>query len=78
MDRIIKGTPVQVDGASEPMVASRDEYQNRIWVMTERDYRMQSASPDAPRGKEEPYLVLPDKSLIRDYQHGFPDEKGQG
>lgn len=76
MDKIRKGDHVKIEGAGEPMVASRDEYLNRIWVMSEREYRQQSASPTAPRGKEEPYLVLPDKSLIRDYQHGFPDEKG--
>jgi hypothetical protein len=75
MEKITKGTHVQVDGATEPMVASRDEYQNRVWVMTEREYRKQSAAPNAPRGREEPYLVLPDKTLMRDYQHGFPDEK---
>jgi hypothetical protein len=76
MDKIRKGSPVTIEGAKEPMVASRDEYLNRIWVMTEREYQKQTASPAAPRGREEPYLVLPDRTLIRDYQHGFPDEKG--
>jgi hypothetical protein len=76
MDKITKGTPVTVADAKEPMVASRDEYHNRVWIMTEREYRMQTENPQAPRGQEEPYLVLPDRSLIRDFQHGFPDEKG--
>ncbi len=75
MDKITKGSVVHIEGATEPMVASRDEYLNRIWVMSERDYQKQS-EPGAPRAQEEPYLVLPDKTLIRDYQHGFPDEKG--
>jgi hypothetical protein len=76
MDKIRKGDHVKVDGTNETMVASRDEYLNRVWVMSESEYQKQSASPNSPRGKEEPYLVLPDKTLVRDYQHGFPDEKG--
>ena len=75
MKRIQKGDPVNVDGASEAMVASRDEYDSRIWVMSARDYQLQAATPDSRRGHEEPYLVLPDGSLMRDFQHGFPDSK---
>jgi len=75
MARIQKGDRLTVAGAPEPLVASRDEYNSRVYAMTVRDYEAQSA-PGAPRGHEEPYLVLPDGGLIRDYQHGFPDEKG--
>ena len=75
MDQIRKGDHVQVDGAAEPMVASRDEYDSRVWVMTEREYRVHS-KPQSPQGREEPYLILPDRTLIRDYQHGLPDYKG--
>ena len=76
MDKIRKGDRVKVDDTGEVMIASRDEYLNRVWVMTEAEYTKQTAAANAPRGKEEPYLVLPDHTLVRDYQHGFPDEKG--
>ena len=75
MDRIRKGDLVEVSEAREPMVASRDEYDSRVWVMTEREYRSHS-KPQSEQGREEPYLVLPDRTLIRDYQHGLPDYKG--
>jgi len=75
MEKIRKGDPVKIEGASEPMVASRDEYLNRVWVMTATEYEKHSA-PNSPRGDEEPYLVLPDGSLQRDFQHGLPDFKG--
>ena len=75
MEKIRKGDALKIDGAAEPMVASRDEYLNRVWVMTARDYAAHSA-PEAPRGNEEPYLVLPDGTLMRDFQHGLPDFKG--
>jgi hypothetical protein len=75
MEKIKKGDSVAVPDASEPMVASRDEYLNRVWVMSARDYELYSA-PTAPRGNEEPYLVFPDGSLMRDFQHGLPDYKG--
>ncbi len=39
MEQIRKGDHVQVDGAPEPMVASRDEYDSRVWSI-ERDYRV--------------------------------------
>ena len=72
MSEIKKGDRVFPPEAAEPLVASRDEYNSRVWVMTEREYKLQN-SAGAPRGKEEPYLILPDGSLTRDYQHGFPD-----
>jgi hypothetical protein len=75
MARIRKGDPVSIPGATESMVASRDEYDRRVYVMTAREYALQN-EPRGPRGKEEPYLILPDETLVRDYQHGFPDEKG--
>lgn len=74
MGRIEKGAKVEVEGQTEPMVASRDEYDNRVWVMKEREYNLRSSASDAPPGQEEPYLVLPDGALIRDFQHGFPDD----
>ena len=77
MSQIIrKGDPVSVPDSTEPHVASRDEYNHRVWVMTAQEYQEQAAGKQA-RGKEEPYLVAPDRTLIRDFQHGFPDE-GQG
>jgi hypothetical protein len=75
MAQIKKGDTLAIPDAPEPLVASRDEYNSRVYVMTAREYEMQSR-PGGPRGKEEPYLVLPDRTLVRDYQHGFPDEKG--
>jgi len=75
MDKIRKGDHLSIKDATEPMVASRDEYRNRVWVMTERDYRTHS-EPNSPRGQEEPYLILPDRTLVRDFQHGLPDFKG--
>ncbi|HVW84576.1 MAG TPA: hypothetical protein VHB50_07835 [Bryobacteraceae bacterium] len=74
MAQIRKGDPVSVPDSTESMVASRDEYNSRVWVMTEREYRLQTQG--GARGKEEPYLILPDRTLVRDYQHGFPDEIG--
>jgi len=75
MSKIQKGEPLDIPDSSEPLVASRDEYNSRVYVMTRREYEAQS-KPGGPRGKEEPYLILPDRTLVRDYQHGFPDEKG--
>lgn len=75
MDRIKKGDRLSIPGAAEPLVASRDEYDSRVYVMTLREFDVQSGKGGA-RGREEPYLVLPDRTLVRDYQHGFPDEKG--
>lgn len=75
MSKIQKGDRLDIPGASEPQVASRDEYNSRVYVMTLREYEAQSR-PGAPRGQEEPYLIMPDRTLVRDYQHGFPDEKG--
>jgi hypothetical protein len=72
MNEIRKGDRLSLPEAPEPLVASRDEYNSRVWVMTEREYKLQNA-PQGPRGKEEPYLILPDRTLVRDYQHGFPD-----
>ncbi len=72
MSEIRKGDRLSLPEAPEPLVASRDEYNSRVWVMTEREYKLQN-SPHGPRGKEEPYLILPDRTLVRDYQHGFPD-----
>jgi len=43
--------------------------------MTAAEYELQTML-GGPRGKEEPYLILPDRTLMRDYQHGFPDDKG--
>jgi len=74
MEKIKKGDPLNIKDATEPMVASRDEYRNRVWVMTAREYQLHS-TPNSS-GKEEPYLVLPDGSLQRDFQHGLPDFKG--
>lgn len=74
MPRIMKGDKLSIPNAPEPLVASRDEYDRRVYVMTAREYELQSR-PGGPRGKEEPYLILPDQTLVRDYQHGFPDEK---
>ena len=73
MEKIRKGDPISVPDAKEPLVASRDEYNQRVWVMTAKDYQDQ-ASGRITRGKEEPYLILPDRTLIRDFQHGFPDD----
>jgi hypothetical protein len=73
MPEIKKGDPISVPDATEPLVASRDEFNQRVWVMTLREYREQ-ASGRLRRGKEEPYLIQPDRTLVRDFQHGFPDE----
>jgi len=75
MDKIRKGDRLSIKDATEPMVASRDEYRNRVWVMTEREYQLH-IEPNSPAGDEEPYLVLPDGTLVRDFQHGLPDYKG--
>jgi hypothetical protein len=75
MEQIRKGDPLPINDATEPMVASRDEYRNRVWVMTAREYRLHS-EPNSPRGEEQPYLILPDRTLVRDFQHGLPDYKG--
>ena len=75
MTKIHKGDRLDIPDAPEPLVASRDEYNSRVYVMTLREYEAQS-KPGNVRGKEEPYLILPDRTLVRDYQHGFPDEKG--
>lgn len=74
MKSIKKGDRLTVPDSIEPLIASRDEYNSRVWAMTARDYEMQS-KPGSPRGKEEPYLILPDGSLIRHYEHGFSDQK---
>ena len=71
--QIKKGDAVSVPDATEPLVASRDEYNQRVWVMTAHEYREQQ-SGRLVRGQEEPYLILPDRTLIRDFQHGFPDQ----
>jgi hypothetical protein len=73
MSQIKKGDPISVPDATEPLVASRDEYNHRVWVMTLREYQEQE-SGRIVRGQEEPYLIQPDRTLIRDFQHGFPDE----
>jgi len=73
MARIKKGDRLSIPDAAEPLVASRDEYDSRVYVMTLREFDVQS-QPGGARGKEEPYLILPDRTLVRDYQHGFPDE----
>jgi hypothetical protein len=73
-EMIRKGDHLQIPGATEPMVASRDEYDRRVWVVSESEFAQQQ-KPGAPRVKEQPYLVLPDRSLVRDFQHGFPDDK---
>jgi len=72
MSRIKVGDRISVPDMAEPLVASRDEYNSRVYLMTAREYEIQS-SPGGPRGREEPYLILPDGTLVRDYQHGFPD-----
>ena len=72
MTQIKKGDILSIPNASEPLVASRDEYDRRVYVMSAREYELQS-KPGGPRGNEEPYLILPDRTLVRDYQHGFPD-----
>jgi len=73
MARIKKGDRLFIPDAAEPLVASRDEYDSRVYVMTLREFDIQSKQGGA-RGKEEPYLILPDRTLVRDYQHGFPDQ----
>ncbi|MGD1073515.1 MAG: hypothetical protein ABSB15_25670 [Bryobacteraceae bacterium] len=73
MAEIKKGDPISVPDAPEPLVASRDEYNQRVWVMTLREFQEQE-SGRIKRGHEEPYLILPDRTLVRDFQHGFPDE----
>jgi hypothetical protein len=73
MEHIRKGDPVSIPDATEPLVASRDEYNQRVWVMTAREYQEQ-LSGKLERGQEEPYLILPDRTLTRDFQHGFPDQ----
>ena len=39
MARIQKGDRLTVAGAPEPLVASRDEYNSRVYAMTVRDSR---------------------------------------
>jgi len=77
MNPIKKGDKLAVPDSPEPMVASRDEYNSRVWAMTAHDYEMQN-KPGAPRAKEEPYLILPDRTLMRHYEHGFSDQKYEG
>lgn len=74
MEQIKKGDRLAVPDATEPLVASRDEYDSRVWALTEQQYLAQN-SPGTRAEKEQPYLVLPDRTLVRDFQHGFPDEK---
>jgi hypothetical protein len=74
MGNIKKGDKLVVPDSPEPLIASRDEYNSRVWAMTAHDYEMQD-KPGAPRGKEEPYLILPDRTLMRHYEHGFSDQK---
>ena len=74
MKSIKKGDRLTVPDSPEPLIASRDEYNSRVWAMTVHDYEMQN-KPGSPRGKEEPYLILPDGSLMRHYEHGFSDQK---
>ena len=53
------------------------KYDSRVWVMTERDYRVHfeaSVPPGSQRGALT--RLLPDRTLVRDYQHGLPDYKG--
>lgn len=77
MESIKKGDQLVVPDSTEPMIASRDEYNSRVWAMTAADYAMQS-KPGAPRANEEPYLILPDRTLMRHYEHGFSDQKYDG
>jgi hypothetical protein len=77
MPTIKKGDKLIVPDSPEPLIASRDEYNNRVWAMTARDYEMQG-KPGSPGAPEEPYLILPDRTLIRHYEHGFSDEKYAG
>lgn len=75
MEKIRKGDRLTISDSAEPMVASRDEYNQRVWVMSAREYELQN-SGQIQRGKEQPYLVAPDRTLIRDHQHGFPEPNG--
>jgi len=70
---IKKGDRLSIPGEPEQMIASRDEYDRRVWAMTEADYAAQGKP--GYRAKEQPYLILPDRTLVRDFQHGFPDDK---
>lgn len=77
MESIKKGDQLVVPDSTEPMIASRDEYNSRVWAMTAADYAMQG-KPGAARANEEPYLILPDRTLMRHYEHGFSDQKYDG
>jgi hypothetical protein len=57
------GQTVRVPDATEPLVAARDSYNNRVWVV----------SPKDPTAEAVPYLIFPDGSLVREQQHGLPD-----
>jgi hypothetical protein len=74
MTFIKKGDRVSVPDSPVPLVASRDEYNSRVFLMTEEDYKLHEM-PGEHRGKEEPYLILPDRTLMRHYEHGFSDAK---
>jgi len=74
MNPIKKGDRVSVPDSPVPLVASRDEYNSRVFLMTEEDYA-QHEKPGQQRGKEEPYLILPDRTLMRHYEHGFSDQR---
>ena len=71
---IRRGDRLTVADSPEPLIASRDEFNSRVWAMTVPDFEMQG-KPGAPRSPEQPYLILPDGTLIRHYEHGFSDEK---
>jgi hypothetical protein len=74
MSFIRKGDRVSVPDSAVPLVASRDEYNSRVFLMVEADYALHN-QPGEHRGKEEPYLILPDRTLMRHFEHGFSDQK---
>ncbi len=74
MPFIKKGDRVSVPDSPVPLVASRDEYNSRVFLMTEEDYKAHE-TPGQHAGKEEPYLIFPDRTLMRHYEHGFSDQK---
>jgi len=60
------GERVPAPDSTEPLVAARDSYSSRVWVVSERAAHDPSAEPV-------PYLIFPDGSLVKEQQHGLPD-----
>ncbi len=74
MKPIVRGDRVSVPDSPEPLIASRDEFNSRVFLMTEADFKLHE-TPGQHDVEEQPYLILPDRTLMRHYEHGFSDQK---